>query len=170
MIEKRGDIFKYILRNPCDGLFITTNGFVKSNGECVMGRGIAKQISTIDPTIPRLLGSKIKRNGNIVQYIKNYKHIKLYSFPVKPDSQLYNGYNTVSHMDSKFNIGDTVPGWACLADLSIIKESVEELQQLTLSGAQYIIPRPGCGAGELVWSDVKPILQELDDRFIVMTY
>ena len=41
MKEIRGDLFT----QEADTICITTNGFVKANGECVMGRGCAKQLA-----------------------------------------------------------------------------------------------------------------------------
>lgn len=76
-------------------------------------------------------------------------------------------------MRSRFNPGDWVPGWACVADEVIIKRSAEELVSFagTYGWSQVILPRPGCGAGELSWEQVKPILtQVLDDRFYVITF
>ena len=58
---------------------ITTNGFVKNNGECVMGRGCALEAKTRFPNIASELGALIKANGNCVQLIQD----RIYSFPVK---------------------------------------------------------------------------------------
>jgi len=43
MKELRGNLF----HTPCDVICITTNGFVKRNGEAVMGRGCAVQHSSL---------------------------------------------------------------------------------------------------------------------------
>lgn len=65
MKEMKGNM----LDIECDALCITTNGFVKSNGECVMGKGIAKQIKQYFPNIPKDLGKLIKTKGNKVHLI-----------------------------------------------------------------------------------------------------
>ena len=37
--------------------------------------------------------------------------------------------------------------------------------------SKVLIPRPGCGYGELNWQDIKPLLESiLDDRFISVTF
>ena len=54
--------------------------------------------------------------------------------------------------------------------------STTELEHLVnlanVMGWQTILcPRFGCGAGELNWEDVKPMIENiLDDRFICVTY
>lgn len=58
MKEARGNM----LDMDCDALIITTNGFTKTNGEAVMGRGIAKQIADLMPEIPK----KIRRNVTFI--------------------------------------------------------------------------------------------------------
>jgi len=59
---------------------ITTNGFVKKDGSCVMGRGCAREAAARFPTLPFQLGRKIRAEGNHVFYFPEYK---LLSFPVK---------------------------------------------------------------------------------------
>lgn len=160
-----------MLNTECDVLVVTTNGFVKANGECVMGKGIAKQIANIDPSIPKLLGSLIRTNGNIVQYITDIDGIKIVAFPVKPISAISDGTNYVSHMS--FPIGSKIPGWACKADISIIEASLLQLADLVLpyNANTILCPRFGCGAGELSWETVKPIAERyLDDTFIACTF
>jgi len=166
MIERKGNLW--------DGrvIVITTNGFVKKDGSCVMGRGCAKEATIRYPNIEYMLGMAIKQFGNCVIYLgimPDSKH--LFSFPVKPITIVNNGTNVVKHMAAKFKIGETVPGWAAKADLSLIRKSAIELKHMvdTLGFQEVYMPRPGCGAGELDWrKEVKPILEEiLDDRFIV---
>ena len=94
------------------------------------------------------------------------------SYPVKPITKICTSHDDyVSHM--KFKIGDVICGWACKADINIIKQSANELVILTdtLGFSDVILPYVGCGAGELDWEQVKPILSDiLDDRFTCMTY
>jgi len=35
---------------------------------------------------------------------------------------------------------------------------------------KIFLPRPGCGAGELEWKDVKPLLEVLPDKYFVCTF
>ncbi len=170
MIEIKGDLFK----QKADVLCITTNGFVKSNGENVMGMGCAKKAAEINRKVPKLLGTAIKTNGNQVNHIITGK-IHLYSFPVKPVTAkcLPDKSNVVRHMKDKVMVGGNVMGWACRAEADIIVKSAKELVALANKHgwAKVVIPRPGCGAGELDWKAIKPLLDEiLDDRFYSITF
>lgn len=124
---------------------ITTNGTVKKNGECVMGRGIAAQAKSKFPDLPFLLGQKILHTGNLPYMWSN---IGLFTLPVKHN-------------------------WNEKADLALIMQSLALLRteadsSLSLKGHIYL-PRPGCGNGGLQWSVVKPFIEPiLDDRFVVV--
>lgn len=170
MLERFGNI---LTQEDADAIVITTNGYVKANGECVMGRGIAKQISTLLPYIPYTLGQLINKYGNKVHLIESGLPA-LISFPVKPVSVINNGSNIVNHAKHLYSIGRTVAGYHAKADIEIIKQSLIELIQLADSNPHWktiLLPRVGCGAGELDWYVVKPLLESsLDDRFIVMTF
>ena len=171
MIEITGDLFK----QQADVLCITTNGYIKANGCNVMGMGCAKKASEINKKVPRLLGSAIKANGNVVNHIIDGKNLALYSFPVKPVTAkcLPDKSNVVKHMKDKVQVGFPVMGWACVAQASIIVKSAKELVKLAneKGWTKIVIPRPGCGAGELNWKDIKPLLDEvLDDRFYSITF
>lgn len=168
MKELKGNMFSI----ECDALCITTNGFVKSNGECVMGIGCAKNIKQYYPNIGFKLGKLIKTEGNKVHLIYQDDGLDIISFPVKPITKVCKSHDDyVSHM--KFGIGQTIAGWACKADINIIEQSAYQLVELANKHDWGIVllPRAGCGAGELDWSTVKPILSKiLDDRFIAVTY
>jgi len=181
MIEIKGDLFK----EECDAFCITTNGFIKSNGTCVMGRGCAKEAASKWLELPGRLGDLIKKMGNMVhpvytiypgQDIKNPNQTSLkilLSFPVKPRSVVYNGTNCVRHMKHRFNVGDTIPGWAAKADIGIILRSAKQLVKMTnyYRWPKVVLPRPGCGAGELDWNYVRSTLEQiLDNRFYIITY
>lgn len=171
MKEEYGDM----LEMQCDALCVTTNGYVKKDGSCVMGRGIAKQIQSYFPSITKDLGKLIKTKGNNVHqiYQMNDSTPAIISFPVKPVSKVCESHDDyVSH--KHFAIGQIIAGWACKADINIIIESAKQLVELANQHPEWesvLIPRAGCGAGELSWKDVKPILSEiLDDRFIAVTF
>lgn len=171
MQELRGNLFDYV--GKVDAICITTNGFVKANGECVMGKGCAKEATNRWPGISSVLGSKIRSHGNIPHILITAGITHVVSFPVKPISELFDGTNAVRHMLNKFKFNDVVPGWACKARIEVIQHSAAQLKTMvdTMRWVSVIIPQPGCGAGELNWVYVKPILEQyLDDRFYSITF
>lgn len=162
-----------MLNTECDALVVTTNGFVKNNGECVMGRGIALQVAKALPEIPKLLGKLIKQSGNKVYLLAKEADIPaIISFPVKPETFVFNGNNAVSHC--KATIGQTVAGFLAKANVYIIEQSLQQLVDLANENPQWktiLIPRVGCGAGELDYASIKPLMENyLDDRFICCSF
>lgn len=144
------DLFVYAKelteQNKIVALCITTNGFVKKNGECVMGRGCAKQIANSYPEMPLLLGKKIKQNGNIVQPICDLgDNIVVVAFPVKHN-------------------------WWEEADTQLIQKSCIQLMTLTKDkNMEILLPRPGCGNGKLKWEEVKILIENvLDNKVTIM--
>lgn len=164
MLEAYGDIWDNI--DDYDAVVITTNGFVKKNGEAVMGRGIAKEAATRYPLFPGDLGKTIKQYGNRVFGFCYVYNLWFFTLPVKPE------YGPKGEM-----------GWKAKAEIPLIERSVQELvgagpydgiiNNLKNSGHKInkvLMPRPGCGNGGLKWKDVKPIIEPyLDDTFTVMT-
>lgn len=146
MKEVTGNLWTY----PADVRVITTNGFVKKNGEAVMGRGCALEAAKKYPSLPKVLGDHIKSNGNHVSWLYGCDRGELlWSFPVKHN-------------------------WYEKADLTLIERSARELYNefnAKKSVKVVVLPRPGCGNGQLNWNDVRPILEPiLDDRFHVITF
>jgi len=132
----KDNIWKY--HNKNNYIVITTNGFVKKNGECVMGRGIALQAKNKFRGFAKRLGSKIKEQGNKV-FI--WDEEGLITFPVK-------------HV------------WWEKADLQLIEKSAIELATYFEEGYQLgadlpkiYMPKPGCSNGKLEWKDVEPIIK-----------
>lgn len=145
---------------------ITTNGYVKRNGKAVMGRGTAYQAAQRWPNMAKLLGESIRQAGNVVQLIRS----RLLAFPVKDTGGISDGTNVVAHMRCRFPAGSTVPGWALKADLDIIRRSLAELAVLReeYGWKRVYLPRPGCGAGELDWAQVRPLCQKYGDWLVVV--
>jgi hypothetical protein len=171
MQELKGDLFDI----ECDALCVTTNGFVKNNGEAVMGKGCAKQLAEYYPETPERLGYMLNKKGNKVHELFKRDGVQILSFPVKTDMEyiVTNKAYIVKHMQNKFALGSNVPGWACVADISIIEKSAKRLVKLADKNGwkKILLPRPGCGAGELSWNKVQPVLNSiLDDRFYAVTF
>jgi hypothetical protein len=148
MREIKGDIWDF--HREGYWIVIPTNGFVKKNGECVMGRGLAWQAKQRYPNLPRLLGEKILLYGNSLFTFPEYH---LITFPVKRV-------------------------WWEKADLTLIDKSANILHEMFFHyGVAYIhhintpvfLPWVGCGNGGLDKKNVKPILEKyLDDRFMIV--
>ena len=133
-----------IWQTEADVRAITTNAVVKESGHAVMGKGIALQARKRYPGVDKKLGQLLQNKGNHVHLLA----LDLVSFPVKED-------------------------WRAPAKLDLIRRSAEELVALadTHGWEKVILPRPGCGAGQLTWSDVQPIIAPvLDDRFWIINF
>lgn len=148
MIEVTGNLWEF----EADAHVITTNGFVKKSGECVMGRGCAKEARDMFPGLAKRLGERIDKHGNHVHLIGSPKvdsKVKnLVSFPVKHN-------------------------WWENADPLLIHHSAVELVTLAeqMLWEKVVLPRPGCGNGSLEWEEVSMLLMdELDNRFYVITW
>jgi len=148
MREVKGDIME-LMKGEFDLFCVTTNGFVKKNGECVMGAGIAMDVRDRFPSIAKKLGGRTIKGGNHVYALGKYKDGLICSFPVK-------------HV------------WWNDADPELIKKSCVELMELinrVPSIKKVLLPRPGCGLGNLKWKDVKLLIEPLlDDRIYVATF
>jgi hypothetical protein len=133
--------------------FITTNGYVKNNGEAVMGRGCAAEARERFPDIARLLGGYLHHHGNHCFMLLDEPDLGyVVSFPVKRH-------------------------WRLKAHPEIIKRSAEEAVELMNLHARFLgdaalLPRPGCGNGGLDWeTQVKPVIEPiLDDRFTIVYF
>lgn len=146
MFEVKGELWTL----PATHICITTNGFVKKNGEAVMGRGCALEAKTMFSGIEMILARNIQEYGNVVTRLINAteSHGHILSFPVKHN-------------------------WWEKADLELIEQSCIQLSEMMnhFAGPRDFIavPRPGCGNGQLEWKDVKPICEKyFDDRFGVV--
>jgi len=141
MKEILGNLWDYYGKFPQYAIAITTNGFVKNSGECVMGRGCALEACQKLTYLPLKLGNLIRTNGNHVFRLG----AGLYSFPVKHN-------------------------WWEKADIELIKRSCLEISTIAKED-KIIIPRMGCGNGGLNWETVKNYSEFLlDDRFYIITF
>lgn len=141
MRQALGDLWTF----PADHRCVTINGIVRPNGELVMGAGNALQAKQRFGGIARRLGELVKAHGLHVYHLDD---IGIFAFPTKYD-------------------------WKNDSDLKLIARSAVEIVYLadTLNLENIVLPRPGCGFGNLSWkSQVEPCLTRLlDDRFIVVS-
>lgn len=148
MRQAQGNLWTH----PADVIVITTNGFVKANGQCVMGRGCAREARDRFPGIASKLGSLIKLHGNramrLWHYTNSQRDVWVVSMPTK-------------HV------------WVDKSDPALIKTSARQLVEMAdkFGWQSVVMPRPGCGNGGLNWADIEPLLADvLDDRFTVITH
>lgn len=122
-------------------------------GTCVMGRGCAREAAKKWPGLPRIIGARIKESGNDVFLWTEYLSGKeptvvnqLLIFPVKHK-------------------------WMEPADPNLISMSAASLAVFAAQRPStiFLLPRPGCGNGQLDWKDVKPLLEFLPDNVLVIT-
>lgn len=144
MIECEGDMFEDYL-DPGIWYVITTNGYVKNNGEAVMGAGTAKYARGLHPDLSHILGDFILSHGN-VPFILPYGFVSL---PVKHH-------------------------WKEKADIDLIDRSLRTMRILWDTykdkRRQIYLPRPGCGNGGLSWYHVRPLVENYfgnDDDVVV---
>jgi hypothetical protein len=141
MIELYGDLWSEL--GSADIVCVTTNGYVKQNGRAVMGRGCALQACKRFQDIDAILGAHIQRRGNVVGQV--WINPVIYSLPVKHN-------------------------WWEPADPVLVIQSCERLAELAdhLRWQRVVLPRPGCGNGQLRWVDVQMMIGPLlDNRFVV---
>ncbi len=137
-----GDIWYF--RGQGYPIVITTNGSIKKNGECVMGRGVALDMKERYPTFPTTLGRAIKDHGNRLFYWPAYNVI---TYPVK------------------YYWNDAEASWALIQYSA--KQLVEVSDKFNLDRV-YLV-KPGCGCGKLRWEEVERIIGPiLDDRFTIV--
>lgn len=143
---------------PADIKCITTNGDTNARGEAVMGRGCAREAKDRYPGLARHFARRLAQHGNVVQRLTTILtdgrwEFDLLSFPVKHH-------------------------WHEAADLPLIERSARDLVAYvdlwTLRRERspfVLLPRPGCGNGQLTWDEVRPVIEPLlDDRFTIITF
>jgi len=142
--ERHGNLVEEIWK-PGGYIGITTNGFVKNNGECVMGRGIAKTLRDLCPGLAGEIGSAIQQYGNLPHVFHDYR---VWTFPVKHN-------------------------WWEMADLELIAQSARAIMRLEHNYEMHF-NRPGSGNGRLdwqtVWNVIEPIFGPSERNYYVWSF
>lgn len=169
IIVQGGDIFSYLGR--VDAICITTNGYVNKRGECVMGKGNAGEAAKRWKELPKILGEKIKKNGNVVNVLIQVEGTWIIAFPTKTDIVKRPELTQIlPHLRARYANKLWVPGFAVYSDIKLIERSARQLKEIAdkMKFQKVVLPLPGCGCGGLKPWQVLPILEKLlDDRFII---
>ncbi len=134
-----------MVEKPCDLWLenaeyrcILTNGALTGEGEAILDTPSALQAATRYHGLASDLGRLIASRGNHVHLIR----AGVVSFPARQYQ------------------------WAKPSP-QIIERSARELAEL-VGTAKTLLPRPGCGDGELTWEAVCPLLASLPDNVFVI--
>ena len=119
---------------------VPTSAAVNDDGEAVMDSGIAKEATSRFSGLALDLGRLLASRGNHVHLVRP----GIVSFPIK------------QYQWSK-------------PDLMIIQRSARELCEL-VGDEKTLLPRPGCGQGELSWEQVSQALGTLPDNIVVVEH
>ena len=141
---------------------ITTHGDLRTNGDGMMGAGLAKAAAIRFPSIERCLGHHLRMRGNVPGLLGSTDEKGL--LPLNGS-----GRTLVLSFPTKNS-------WRQPSSLELIENSAKLLVQLVdaiqlpMEGPLRVyLPRPGCGLGGLIWADVRAKISPiLDDRFIVV--
>lgn len=162
MKEIAGSLFEL----EADAIVILTNGFVNSSGANTMGKGCAGEAKYRYPGIQLVVGERVQQYGNHVFLLTD--QIEMGEWVLHTPGSWKN--HILSHALISF---PTKEHWRNPSILKLIEQSAEELLGLTqaFQFESVLIPRPGCGAGQLNWDEVRPMLDGiLDDRFCAVTF
>lgn len=167
MKERKADLFETIYEDGVDAICITTNGMYTTDGRAAMGGGCAGVCAKRWPETSLRLGKCLKNFLTNVPFVIGA--LDSDGDYIEPNLKMIKGHQFKTLIFSFPTIDDLMSG----AKLNLIQNSAKELRTLVdrfeLRGV--VIGRPGCGIGNLLWSDVKPIIEEyFDDRFTIVSF
>ncbi|KKN51576.1 hypothetical protein LCGC14_0621180 [marine sediment metagenome] len=162
MLEITGDLFS----QECDAIVIPTNRIRRSNGEAVMGAGVAKEAAKRWPWLPAKYGKELERTE--VAFLYGLGAVIGFG---RDDGKYIITFVTKKHWNRPSDPELIRDGARQLADLAnqLFPDRVFHLKWDPLP--RICLPRLGCGLGKLDWEQtVKPILKEyLNDDFVVVS-
>lgn len=159
----KGNIFDYV--GKVDAICITTNGAIKSNGELVMGAGVAKEFY-----------DKYNSKYQIARILAQ----KIYRGPKLPNLHIVDSSQNICYrcIEDKDNFGTNVISFPTKnhfqdkGDIELIKQSAKRMVWIAdhYGLNKIIIPSPGTGCGQLSKEEVYNELNKiLDNRFYIIS-
>jgi hypothetical protein len=148
MHEIIGNFWEEAKKDCYDAIICTTNEIIKTNGELVMGAGIAKDFAQRYPNSPLEWGQRIKEIGEDYHVLVSLLHSKPHLVALQ----------TKKH-------------WRDNSSYYLVKSSLYRLQLIAvaLNWKKVLMTRPGCGNGGLDWNEIKKqFINNNYDRFYVI--
>lgn len=135
-----------------DAFCITTNSYIRNDGELVMGRGIAKQTKEIFDGVPLAFGNRIEEKCG---------HLGVYG--VLPCNR--------NEID-KFVAFQVKTHFRNDADLGLIDKSASRLSEVAMSypDRRFDLNFPGIGNGGRDQDEVMPLLKGLPDNIHIWRF
>jgi len=151
MRELRGNVWR--ISKVEDDIVIPTNIGWRTNGQNVMGRGLARQAADYYPRLPAWYGEICQEHEEATPVVR---YGPLLLFPVKPLNKL-----------------QPYMSWQQPASLDLISRSLEQLSCISSRTEEGLVfvPLVGCGNGGLDPEDVEPMIECVlghDERFVIV--
>jgi len=132
-----------------DIILVTSNSYVNQRGELVMGRGAALELKNKFPYLAGIFGDQVKRY---------YEHLGKYGVLISKYEFLDKMYGI---FQVKYHFGDR-------ANLELIDYSVNMLNSILkeqpFEKSSVSMNFPGIGFGHLLYEQVLPVVEKLNDR------
>ena len=147
MIRETGNMWSVF--DTADYFLVTTNSYIRNDGELVMGRGIARQAKRRFPGLSAILGDRIQ-------------HLSLYGLEI----------TEVSDLTAWIGAFQVKRHYMYPAETDIIKYATGKLKALAeqFPRVRYDLNFPGIGCGKLTKDQVTPIIEVLPDNVHVWTF
>lgn len=166
MHEIRGDLFASV---KADAICLTTNGFVNTQGALTMGRGCAGEAKARWPGIQMTAGELVRDQGNNVFLLTEIGKEEWEGAICLPARLGWPALVVPYHILTF----PTKHHWRDPSDIQLIDKSCQQVRRFAdeMGFRSVVIPRPGCGLGQLSWDEVRPVCEKhLDDRFFIITF
>lgn len=149
MLRAKGDIWKWLDTGHL--IVVPTNLGYRSDGDAIMGRGVAKDAARRFPGLERWYGQILRACRELTPVVR-VEDMPLILFPTKKHDR------RTPHLS-----------WKGPADIKLIQLSIWQLASMDFGGQPVALPMVGCGHGELDPLDVlMPLEHRLDDRFTLV--
>ena len=143
---RKGNMFEHLAE--CTMLLVTTNSFITTSRELVMGRGAAADAKAKWPTLPTQLGTRI---------CAKWGHMSEYNLAGGFKMQVDETHSvSVAAFQVKYHFKD-------VANLGLIERSANKLREYALQHPEQVIfcNFPGIGNGKVKPEFVAPMLQNM---------
>lgn len=139
------DIFNVQEKIHGSWMVVPINLQVKVNGSAVMGAGLAKQAADRWKSLPKELGQELISQDLQTFTIFTFPEIRVVAAPTKVH-------------------------WRNKSSLELVEKSCMHIRAHFRNNLLVVLPKMGCGLGQLKWEDVEPLYERYfkTDNYIVV--